>query len=43
MRGRFAVFLTLMLIGTVVTAGCIEGGNFVYSKGKSLSPGDSLT
>ena len=33
----------LLLIAAVLSAGCIEGGNFVYSKGKSLSPGDSLS
>ncbi len=42
MRGRSAVF-ALLLIAAVLSAGCIEGGNFVYSKGKSLSPGDSLS
>ena len=42
MRERSAVF-ALLLIAAVLSAGCIEGGNFVYSKGKSLSPGDSLS
>ena len=42
MRGRSAVF-AILLIATVLSAGCIEGGNFVYSRGKTLSPGDSLS
>ncbi len=42
MRGRSAVF-ALLLVGVVLAAGCMEGGNFVYSKGKSLSPGYSLS
>ncbi len=43
MRGRFAVFLVLMVIGTVIAAGCIKGGNFVYSNEKTLPPGKSLS
>ncbi len=42
MRGRSAVF-ALLLVAVVLSAGCIEGGNFVYSKGKGLSSGDSLS
>ena len=42
MRGRSAVF-ALLLIAAVLSAGCLKGGNFVYSKGKTLSPGAELS
>ena len=42
MRERSAVF-ALLLIAAVLSAGCLKGGNFVYSKGKTLSPGAELS
>ncbi|WP_297487254.1 hypothetical protein [Thermococcus sp.] len=43
MRGRLTVFLSILIAAIAITAGCLKGGNFVYSKGKSLSPGESLS
>ncbi len=42
MRGRSVVF-ALLLIVAVLSTGCLKGGNFVYSKGKTLSPGAELS
>ena len=39
-RVGVAIFVVFIL---VLSAGCLKGGNFVYSKGKVLSPGDELT
>jgi len=38
-RGIAALFVVLLII---LSAGCLKGGNFVYSKGKTLSPGKEL-
>ncbi|WP_457752488.1 hypothetical protein [Thermococcus sp.] len=42
--GRLKVgFALLLAVFVVLSAGCLKGGNFVYSKGKTLSPGAELT
>ncbi len=43
MKGCLTVFLSILIAAIAITAGCLKGGNFVYSKGKSLSPGKSLS
>jgi len=36
--------LAILLVALVVlSTGCIKGGNFVYSRGKTLSPGAELS
>ncbi len=37
-----AGFVLLLAVFLVFSAGCLKGGNFVYSKGKTLSPGAEL-
>ena len=32
----------LLAVFVVFSAGCLKGGNFIYSKGKFLSPGEEL-
>ena len=39
--GRAAVVIFVASI-LLLSAGCLKGGNFVYSKGKTLSPGKEL-
>ncbi|HDZ36528.1 MAG TPA: hypothetical protein ENH81_06450 [Thermococcus sp.] len=38
-RAGVVIFIVSILM---LSAGCIKGGNFVYSKGKTLSPGKEL-
>lgn len=42
MRRRFAPLLLVLVAAAVLSAGCLKGGNFVYSRGQTLSPGSEL-
>ncbi|ASJ08193.1 hypothetical protein A3L11_02705 [Thermococcus siculi] len=41
MRRGASLLLAVLVLLSVVSAGCIGGGNFVYSKGKTISPGET--
>ena len=42
-RGRFHLLSLVLVVLLVASAGCLKGGNFVYSNGKTLQPGKELS